>query len=157
MITKQTKTASRGECSYVGGVICRTQVFINDLRGVNDGACMLLGPTMDSLRAASILKNLRTLHIRMKQHSKNAKFLAEKFESDGLKTVYPGLKSHPDFELARKQMVDTGAIVSLDLKGGRDAVSKFINALFASIIVQGSLDLMDKTTFVKSNSRNTSK
>ena len=42
----------------------------------------------------SILKNLRTLHIRMKKHSENAMFLAERFENDGLKVKYPGLKSH---------------------------------------------------------------
>jgi methionine-gamma-lyase len=58
-----------------------------------------LGPVMDSFRAASILKNLRTLHIRMKKHSENAKYLAERFEKDGLKVVYPGLKSHKDHEL----------------------------------------------------------
>lgn len=60
---------------------------------------MLLGSTMDSLRAASILKNMRTLHIRMKQHSYNAQYLAEKFEQDGLKVVYPGLKSHSSHKL----------------------------------------------------------
>jgi methionine-gamma-lyase len=60
---------------------------------------MLLGPTMDSLRAASILKNLRTLHIRIKQHSANAMFLAQNFEKLGLITVYPGLKSHPSHNL----------------------------------------------------------
>jgi methionine-gamma-lyase len=65
---------------------------------------MLLGSTMDSLRAASILKNLRTLHIRMQQHSKNGLFLAQKFEADGLKTVYPGLKSHPSHELFKSIM-----------------------------------------------------
>ena len=46
---------------------------------VNDGAGMLLGPVMDPFRAASILKNMRTLHIRMKQHSFNAKFISEHF------------------------------------------------------------------------------
>jgi methionine-gamma-lyase len=60
---------------------------------------MLLGPTMDSLRAASVLKNLRTLHIRMKQHSHNALYLAERFEKDGIKTIYPGLASHPSHDL----------------------------------------------------------
>lgn len=88
-----------GSSDTVGGVVCGTQDFINELRNVNDGACMLLGSTMDSLRAASILKNLRTLHIRMQQHSFNANYLAEKFEADGLKTVYPGLKSHPSHNL----------------------------------------------------------
>ena len=88
-----------GSSDTVGGGACGTQQFINDMRNVNDGAAMLLGPTMDSLRAASILKNLRTLHIRMKQHSHNAMFLAKRFEADGLRVVYPGLESHPGHEL----------------------------------------------------------
>ena len=93
-----------GSSDTVGGVVCGSQEFINDLRSVNDGACMLLGSTMDSLRAASILKNMRTLHIRMKQHSFNAAFLADKFEADGLKTVYPGLESHPSHQLFKTMM-----------------------------------------------------
>lgn len=88
-----------GSSDTVGGVVCGTQQFIDDLRNVNDGASMLLGPTMDSLRSASVLKNLRTLHIRMKQHSHNAAYLAEKFENDGLKVVYPGLESHPSHKI----------------------------------------------------------
>lgn len=88
-----------GSNDTVGGAVCSTQEFIDSLRNVNDGAAMLLGPVMDSLRAASILKNLRTLHIRMKKHSENALYLAEHFEKDGLKVVYPGLKSHKDHEL----------------------------------------------------------
>lgn len=88
-----------GSSDTVGGVVCASQEFINDLKNVNTGAMMLLGPTMDSLRSASILKNLRTLHIRMKQHSFNAMYLATKFENDGLKVVYPGLKSHPSHSL----------------------------------------------------------
>ena len=93
-----------GSSDTVGGVVCASQDFINDLKNVNDGASMLLGPTMDSLRAASILKNLRTLHIRMKQHSHNAMYLAQKFEADGLKVVYPGLASHPSHELYAKMI-----------------------------------------------------
>ena len=88
-----------GSSDTVGGVVCASQEFINDLKNVNSGASMLLGPTMDSLRSASVMKNLRTLHIRIKQHSYNAQYLAEKFEGLGLKTVYPGLKSHPSHEL----------------------------------------------------------
>ncbi|ARV07403.1 cystathionine beta-lyase [Polaribacter sp. SA4-10] len=93
-----------GSSDSVGGVVCGTQEFINDLRNVNDGASMLLGATMDSLRASSVLKNMRTLHLRMKQHSYNATFLADKFEVDGLKTVYPGLTSHPSHKLFKKMM-----------------------------------------------------
>jgi methionine-gamma-lyase len=93
-----------GSSDTVGGVVCGTQEFIDQLRNVNDGASMLLGSTMDSLRASSVLKNLRTLHIRMKQHSYNATFLANKFEADGVKTVYPGLASHPSYELFKTMM-----------------------------------------------------
>ncbi|MGK0253163.1 MAG: methionine-gamma-lyase [Mariniflexile sp.] len=93
-----------GSSDTLGGVVCGSQELIDDLRNVNNGASMLLGSTMDSLRAASILKNLRTLHIRMQQHSKNGLFLAQKFDADGLKTVYPGLKSHPSHELFKSIM-----------------------------------------------------
>ena len=93
-----------GSSDTVGGVVCASQSFIDELKNVNNGASMLLGPTMDSLRSASILKNLRTLHIRIKQHSYNAKHLAEKFEKEGLKVVYPGLKSHPSHELYAKMI-----------------------------------------------------
>jgi methionine-gamma-lyase len=88
-----------GSSDTVGGVTCASREFINSLKDVNSGASMLLGPTMDSLRSASVMKNLRTLHIRMKQHSHNALFLAQQFEKDGLKVVYPGLASHPSHKL----------------------------------------------------------
>ena len=88
-----------GSSDTLGGVTCASQEFIDSLKNVNNGASMLLGPTMDSLRSASVMKNLRTLHIRLKQHSHNASYLAERFEKEGLKTVYPGLKSHPSHEL----------------------------------------------------------
>jgi len=107
-----------GSSDTVGGVICGTQEFIDDLRNVNNGASMLLGSTMDSLRAASVLKNLRTLHIRMQQHSLNATYLAEKFEADGLKTVYPGLASHPSHELFKSMMNEKygfGGMLTIDV------------------------------------------
>jgi methionine-gamma-lyase len=107
-----------GSSDTVGGVVCGTQEFINDLRNVNDGACMLLGATMDSLRAASVLKNLRTLHIRIKQHSYNAMYLASKFEKEGLKTVYPGLASHPSHKLFSSMLnaeYGFGGMLTLDV------------------------------------------
>ena len=91
-----------GSSDTVGGVTCASQEFIDSLKNVNSGASMLLGPTMDSLRSASVMKNLRTLHIRIKQHSQNALFLAKKFEADGIKTVYPGLESHPSYKIYSK-------------------------------------------------------
>jgi len=93
-----------GSSDTVGGVVCGSMDLINQLRNVNDGAAMLLGATMDSLRAASILKNMRTLHVRMKQHSINAMHLAQQFEKDGLKVAYPGLPSHKDHELMKTLM-----------------------------------------------------
>lgn len=107
-----------GSSDTVGGVVCSTQNFINDLRNVNDGASMLLGSTMDSLRASSVLKNLRTLHIRIQQHSFNAAFLAEKFETDGLNTVYPGLKSHSSHKLFKSMMNEKygfGGMLTIDV------------------------------------------
>lgn len=93
-----------GSSDTMGGVVCGTQELIDDLRNVNDGAAMLLGASMDSFRAASILKNMRTLHIRMKQHSHNAQYLAERFEKLGLKTVYPGLPSHSGYDICNGMM-----------------------------------------------------
>jgi methionine-gamma-lyase len=120
-----------GSSDTLGGVVCGTQTFINDLRNVNDGASMLLGSTMDSLRAASILKNLRTLHIRMRQHSKNAYFLAEKFEADGLKTVYPGLDSHPSHSLFKSMMnpeYGFGGILTIDV-GSLDKANELMELM----------------------------
>lgn len=120
-----------GSSDTVGGVTCGTQEFIDALRNVNDGASMLLGPTMDSLRAASIMKNLRTLHIRMKQHSHNAMYLAERFEKDGLKAVYPGLKSHPSHELY-KSMINPeygfGGMMTLDV-GSLDKANELMELM----------------------------
>ncbi|WPY99583.1 aminotransferase class I/II-fold pyridoxal phosphate-dependent enzyme [Christiangramia sp. OXR-203] len=120
-----------GSSDTVGGVVCGTTEFINDLRNVNDGAAMLLGPTMDSLRAASILKNLRTLHIRMKQHSHNAMFLALKFQEDGLKTVYPGLESHPGHETFKNMMNESygfGGMLTLDV-GSLDKANELMELM----------------------------
>ncbi len=107
-----------GSSDTVGGVICGTTEFIDSLKSVIDGASMLLGPTMDSLRSASVLKNLRTLHLRIKQHSYNATYLAHKFEADGLKTVYPGLASHPSHQLYKTMINDEfgfGGMFTIDV------------------------------------------
>lgn len=120
-----------GSSDTVGGVICGTQQFIDDLRNVNDGACMLLGPTMDSLRAASILKNLRTLHIRIQQHSTNAMYLAERFKKDGLITVYPGLASHPSHELFKSMMNEKygfGGMLTVDV-GSQDKANDLMELM----------------------------
>ena len=106
-----------GTSDTIAGVVCSSKEFIHSLRDVNDGAFMLMGTTMDSLRAASVLKNMRTLHIRMKKHSENAMYLAESFEKDGIKAVYPGLKSHPSHKIFSKMMnkeYGYGGMVTID-------------------------------------------
>jgi methionine-gamma-lyase len=107
-----------GTSDCVAGVVCGTKDFCLSLKDVNNGAGMLLGSTLDSLRASSILKNMRTLHIRMKKHSENALYLAKQFEKDGLRAVYPGLASHPGNELMNKQMEKEygyGGILTIDV------------------------------------------
>ncbi|MGV6829469.1 MAG: aminotransferase class I/II-fold pyridoxal phosphate-dependent enzyme [Flavobacteriales bacterium] len=110
-----------GTNDTMGGVVCGSQELIDSLRNVNDGTAMLLGPSLDSIRASSILKNMRTLHIRIKKHSENASYLAERFEKLGLPTVYPGLASHPNHSLFKEMMnneygfggmltIDTGSL-----------------------------------------------
>ncbi|MEL6811179.1 MAG: aminotransferase class I/II-fold pyridoxal phosphate-dependent enzyme [Bacteroidota bacterium] len=120
-----------GSSDTMGGVTCGSQELIDALRNVNDGASMLLGSSMDSLRAASILKNMRTLHIRMKQHSKNALYLAQRFEEDGLRTVYPGLVSHPGHELYKCMMNSAygfGGMLTIDV-GSLDKANELMELM----------------------------
>ncbi len=107
-----------GTSDCVAGVVCGTKEFCLGLKDVNSGAGMLLGSTLDSLRGASILKNMRTLHIRIKKHSENAKYLAEKFEQQGLRVVYPGLASHPGHLIMEDQMnpqYGYGGLLTMDV------------------------------------------
>lgn len=107
-----------GSSDTVGGVVCASAEFIDELRNVNDGACMLLGSTMDSFRSASILKNLRTLHLRMHKHSENAMYLAKKFEGLSLRTVYPGLSAHKGHQLFKEMMNEEygfGGMLTVDV------------------------------------------
>ena len=113
-----------GKNDCVAGAICGSHEFVDQLSNVNDGTAMLLGPVLDPLRSSSILKNLNTLHIRMKQHSKNAQYVAEKFQKEGLKINYPGLKNHSQHELHKSLMNEEfgfGGILSIDLKTLKDA------------------------------------
>lgn len=107
-----------GKNDCVGGAICADLDFINALLNVNDGTAMLLGPVLDPMRSSSILKNLHTLHIRMKQHSHNAMYLAHKFKEAGLKFNYPGMETHPGHALL-KSMMDPqfgfGGMIAIDM------------------------------------------
>ena len=113
-----------GMSDCVGGAVCANSAFINSLYDINSGAAMLLGPVLDSLRSASILKNMRTLHVRMKQHSRNALYLAQKLEADGYTIIYPGLKSHPQHQLMTKMKHDQfgyGGLFVMDLETKENA------------------------------------
>lgn len=93
-----------GTSDCVAGCICSSNEFIHKLTDINSGANMLLGPVLDSYRAASILKNIHTLHIRMRQHGENALFIAERLEKLGVKVYYPGLKSNKHHALMNSIM-----------------------------------------------------
>jgi methionine-gamma-lyase len=108
-----------GKNDCVAGAICADAQFINDLSDVNTGTSMLLGPVLDPLRSSSIHKNLHTLHIRMKQHSHNALYLAKKFKEIGLKFNYPGMPEHPQHELFKKIMnpeFGFGGLIAIDME-----------------------------------------
>ena len=106
-----------GKNDCVAGAICGSRQFIDDLSNVNNGTAMLLGPVLDPLRSSSILKNLHTLHLRIRQHSKNAMFLATELSKAGLKLSYPGLENHPQHELHKSLMNEEygfGGMLAID-------------------------------------------
>lgn len=108
-----------GKNDCVAGAICGCFDYINSLIDVNNGTAMLLGPVLDPLRSSSILKNLHTLHIRMKQHSYNAMRLAEKLKEIGLKIIYPGLPESKGYETLKKIMnpeFGFGGMIAIDME-----------------------------------------
>lgn len=107
-----------GDLAYI--IKARTQ-FLRDM-----GSCM------SPFNAFLFLQGLETLHLRMPRHSENALKLAQWLEKqDSVAWVnYPGLKSHPDYELAKKYLPKgQGAILGFGIKGGRQAGVKFINSV----------------------------
>ena len=88
------------------------------------------GPTLSTFNAWVFLKGLETLNIRMKAHCANALELARWLEQQEAvaKVHFPGLASHPQHELAKKQQSDFGGLLSFELKGGRKAAWKLIDA-----------------------------
>lgn len=113
-----------GKNDCVAGAICGSADYINSLIDVNNGTAMLLGPTLDPMRSTSILKNLHTLHIRMKQHGANAMYLAKRFKEVNLKYNYPGLPEHPDYKLFTSMMNEGygfGGMISIDMGTAKKA------------------------------------
>jgi methionine-gamma-lyase len=106
-----------GTSDCVAGCVVSTHDFIAKLNDINSGPSMLLGPVLDSFRAASILKNLHSLHIRMRQHGANAHALALRLAERGLEVHYPGLASHPQHVLMTRIMnpgYGYGGMMTLD-------------------------------------------
>ena len=89
------------------------------------------GPAMSPFNAWICLKGLETLDLRVRQHCANAGAIAEFLETQpGLdRVIYPGLRSHPQHELAKRQMSGASSMVSFELSGGKPAAFKFLNAL----------------------------
>ena len=117
-----------GHSDMVGGVVAtnnpdlaeKLQFFSNSLGGVQ-GA-------FDSFLA---LRSLKTLPVRMKAHAENAMKVAEFLSSHPKveKLLYPGLKSHPQHELAKKQMTGFGGMITFFIKGGLPAARKFLESV----------------------------
>ncbi len=120
-----------GKNDCVAGAICASSDFINSLCDVNSGTAMLLGPVLDPLRSSNILKNLHTLHIRMKKHCHNAQYLAERISSLGITVNYPGLPNHSGHETLKKIMnygFGFGGLLAVDMKTAERA-SIFMEAM----------------------------
>lgn len=107
-----------------------------------------LGQALSAWDAFLILRGLKTLGLRVERHCSNAQKIAEFLEAHPQieKVYYPGLPSHPQHELAKKQMKGMGGIVSFELKGGIEAGKSFINALNLAMI---SFSLGDPETLVQ--------
>ena len=89
------------------------------------------GPSMSPFNAWVILKGMETLKIRMEAHSANALKVARWLEAHpGVQKVYyPGLPSHPQYELARRQQKTGGGIVSFEVKNGKEAAWQVIDSV----------------------------
>ena len=92
------------------------------------GFAILHGAVASPFDALNGLRGLRTLPVRLRQQTETATALAEMLEAHpAVEAVfYPGLPSHPQYELAQRQMDTPGGLVTFDLAGGRDAGSRFV-------------------------------
>lgn len=116
-----------GHSDVTAGVILSTKSFI-------DKAwyhLKILGASLSPFEAWLLLRGLKTLPLRVKQQNASALALALHLETQpGVERVhYPGLRSHPQHELARRQMRGFGGIVSFEVRGGREAGARFVEAL----------------------------
>ncbi len=116
-----------GQGRAVGGAVVGSEELVGEeVRGFLRTA----GPTMSTFNAWIFLKGLETLSVRMRAHCENAKALAIWLSAHpAVETVYyPGLESHPQYELAQKQMAAGGGLVAFTVKGGKEQAWSVIDS-----------------------------
>jgi O-succinylhomoserine sulfhydrylase len=116
-----------GQGRVLGGVVVGKKELIHELYLFVRNT----GPSLSPFNAWVLTKSLETLFIRMDKHAENAMKLAQHLQHHPkLNWVkYPFLPSHPQYEIAKKQMSNGGGIVTFELKGGIESGRKFLNAL----------------------------
>lgn len=118
-----------GHGDVIAGFVVGKKETIDDIRllGIKDMTGAVLSPHDASL----IIRGLKTFEIRMKKHCDNAITIANFLSTHPKvkKVYYPGLSTHQNFEIAKKQMKNFGGIVSFELKDGFDAGKKLLNCL----------------------------
>lgn len=116
-----------GQGRTLGGVILGSDKLIKEIEGFARHS----GPAMSPFNAWLLSKSLETLAVRMDRHCENALKVAEFLESHASikKVMYPFLASHPQYEIAKKQMKQGGGIVTLVIEGGVEAAGSFMNKL----------------------------
>jgi O-succinylhomoserine sulfhydrylase len=115
-----------GQGRVLGGAVLGSQALMEGVYTFLRTA----GPTLSAFNAWVILKGMETLSLRMEAHSKNALALAQWLEAQPqvARVLYPGLPSHPQHALAMAQQKTGGGIVAFELKGGKNAAWKLIDA-----------------------------
>ncbi len=117
-----------GHADVVGGMIVTRDA---EMYGRMRRALNHFGGVLPPFESFLVHRGVKTLPLRMQRHCENAQRIAEHLaEHPNIEWVlYPGLKNHPQYELGRRQMVGSGAIISFCLKGGLDAGRKMMNAV----------------------------
>ena len=128
LVVHSTTKYLNGHCDVVGGAVVTTT---NELTERVQFLLNAMGTCASPFDCWLVLRGIETLPVRMRQHEANAMAVAEflKGHPEVSRVFYPGLESHPGHETARKQMKGFGGMVSLELKGGTEAVSSFLRRL----------------------------
>ncbi|MFM9836674.1 MAG: O-succinylhomoserine sulfhydrylase [Cyclobacteriaceae bacterium] len=127
LVTHSATKFIDGQGRVIGGAILGKKELIKEIRFF----ARHTGPSMSPFNAWVLSKSLETLAVRMEKHCENALAVANYLEkNDEVEYVkYPFLPSHPQFELAKKQMRLGGGVVTFEVKGGIDRGRKFLNSL----------------------------